>query len=656
MDGCFRPETAVAKATSRLDTHGRNGQNYAHNMQDKFEWILEQYLNDRANAKFGRESGVYQKFGELSREIADLDEVRGRPHLKVSWSAGQGNWAKVPWLALLDRRETSSIQSGVYCVFLFREDMSGVYLTLNQGVTSVIQSLGKREGHRSLRAHADAVRPALADLTREGFRIDNDIDLGGGAGLPANYEASTIAYKLYEAKQMPADSILREDLDSVLTSYDSYIDSNDTSPINRPSEIESIQEQQQTLAGLFHNHLTSPSVGLQVNRPLVARLAASLLAKRFLILTGLSGSGKTRLAQAIAYWLAPGAERSDPPHYLVLPVGPEWTSNEHILGYPDGLQPSSYIATPALRLILRAIGDPDHPYFLILDEMNLSHVERYFADLLSAMESREEIPLYDATRSEQGIPILRGDIPQRIALPQNLFVIGTVNVDETTYMFSPKVLDRANVIEFRLNGDELNNFVERASAPRIDALFGMGEAYRSQFLAIEDKTFPMASETGARLRDEILMFFKLLQTHGLEFGFRVAYEATTFAEAYRNVCGYSRDDTTWFDEAFDAIVVQKFLPKLHGSRSKLEGALWALAWACGAPRIDKEALSFEQQLVEAGRAEDESRFGPETLVDNLATTNPDEPFMAARYPISFDKVIRMWRRLIRDQFVTFAEA
>ena len=107
-----------------------------------------------------------------------------------------------------------------------------------------------------------------------------------------------------------------------------------------------------------------------------------------------------------------------------------------------------YQATPVLELLLRATADLAHPYFLILDEMNLSHVERYFSDFLSAMESKKSIPLHQedrALRTPSGFTVER-----EIAFPENLFVIGTVNVDETTYMFSPKVLDRANVLEFAL--------------------------------------------------------------------------------------------------------------------------------------------------------------------------------------------------------------
>ncbi|MEE1150468.1 MAG: hypothetical protein UH242_05870, partial [Methanobrevibacter sp.] len=119
--------------------------------------------------------------------------------------------------------------------------------------------------------------------------------------------------------------------------------------------------------------------------------------------------------------------------YKLIPIGANWTDNTNIIGYYNVIT-EDYQSTPAYELIKNAEDDPENPYFLILDEMNLSHVERYFADFLSAIESGEKIPLYGNNDT--------------LTLPNNLFIIGTVNVDETTYMFSPKVLDRANTIEF----------------------------------------------------------------------------------------------------------------------------------------------------------------------------------------------------------------
>ena len=103
--------------------------------------------------------------------------------------------------------------------------------------------------------------------------------------------------------------------------------------------------------------------------------------------------------------------------------------------------------------MLKAAQDRLHPHLLILDEMNLAHVERYFADFLSGMESRQPC-LPNLVKDEDGCWRVSTMGPSRLPLPRNLWVIGTVNVDETTYMFSPKVLDRANVFEFRVSTDD----------------------------------------------------------------------------------------------------------------------------------------------------------------------------------------------------------
>ena len=117
-----------------------------------------------------------------------------------------------------------------------------------------------------------------------------------------------------------------------------------------------------------------------------------------------------------------------------------------------------YESTPVLDLLLRALADPSRPYFLILDEMNLSHVERYFSDFLSAMESKTPVPIHQEKQ-----PLLTPSgaaVRPSVDFPGKPLHSGHVNVDETTYMFSPKVLDRANVLEFRIEPEQAKGFVE----------------------------------------------------------------------------------------------------------------------------------------------------------------------------------------------------
>lgn len=206
------------------------------------------------------------------------------------------------------------------------------------------------------------------------------------------------------------------------------------------------------------------------------RYINSLIAKPFVILTGNSGTGKTRIAKQFSQYLERIIDGKR--NWLIVPVGADWTDNTKMLGFYNPLE-KKYVSTPTLDFILDACKNPGVPYFLILDEMNLSHVERYFSDFLSAMESDEEIPLYKISKDGDSDEELDVVIPESIRLPKNLFVTGTVNIDETTYMFSPKVLDRSNVVEFKPEKDDVLAIMTGASDVRniAPADFGIAEGF-----------------------------------------------------------------------------------------------------------------------------------------------------------------------------------
>jgi energy-coupling factor transporter ATP-binding protein EcfA2 len=377
--------------------------------------------------------------------------------------------------------------------------------------------------------------------------------------------------------------------------------------------------------------------GLKVTDAKIIQFLSSLASKRFLLVTGLSGSGKSRLAQAVARCLVPA--RKPNPFYSMVPVGADWTGNENVLGYADGLDKDRYVTKPALDLILHATAYPDIPHFLILDEMNLSHVERYFADILSAIESEEAVPLHQDRERKAG----NKSVPAEIALPRNLFVIGTVNVDETTYMFSPKVLDRANVIEFRMSAEELASFLSNPTKPDLAKLDGKGAAFGKAF--VEATTNPVDVPTDAKeaYEAEVLLFFRALQPHGAEFGYRVAHEAARFVHYYKLLGHYPDGDTSWFPEAFDCVVFQKVLPKLHGSRSKLGPVLKKLWFLC-VNNVAGRGMDALTAAEEAARSTDK-KAEPSIQIP------PDAP-----YPLSAEKIARMWRLLNDNGFASFAEA
>lgn len=267
--------------------------------------------------------------------------------------------------------------------------------------------------------------------------------------------------------------------------------------------------------------------------------------------------------------------------YQIVPVGANWTDNTNIIGYYNVIT-EEYQSTPAYDLIKQTRYDSCSPYFLILDEMNLSHVERYFADFLSAIESGEGIPLYGSNDT--------------LNLPDNLFTIGTVNVDETTYMFSPKVLDRANTIEF----NTLSAWEYMVSESDVDGFNGDISYLQSPLddcdvsdLTIEDlkEILSQINYDEDNLWDILAMeltgFQETLKGSGFDFGFRVINEILRFmvvAWRYEN----SPEDWDNWERYFDAQVKQKILPKLHGSEKAIGNVLTRLFNICLVERNNNE--------------------------------------------------------------------
>ncbi len=387
------------------------------------------------------------------------------------------------------------------------------------------------------------------------------------------------------------------------------------------------------------------AAGLVFEPELVRRLVGSLLAKRFVILTGLSGSGKTSIARFFARWICGSEEQ-----YAIVRVGANWTSGEVLLGYPDALDSSKYRRTRTLDLLLRARAHPNDPHFVILDEMNLSHVERYFADFLSAIETETEpLHLHSDAGDREGVP------RQIEGLPRNLFIMGTVNVDETTYMFSPKVLDRANVMEFRTDETALTTFLEDAQQADDQAINGQGSVYGPAFVA-EAQTTPDLAGLGDRhglMSAELLLLFKLLQGHNLEFGLRTAWEITRFC--YFHTMRLTQPATAdaaaqGLRDALDVQILQKILPRLHGSRKNLEPVLRTLRAYCTTQHNWNGNTLANAQDIRAA-AEVAARGAPTTTQAGVVAVPPTDFF-----PRTVKKIDRMLLRVQRDGFVSFAEA
>ena len=224
------------------------------------------------------------------------------------------------------------------------------------------------------------------------------------------------------------------------------------------------------LPGQVDNQKTPVSLSEinQTYRPYITAIKS----KPFLLLAGISGTGKSRIVRELARacWDVDSPEYTahKPKNYEMVQVKPNWHDSSELIGYVSRINGEQYVVGPFLRFMVKAILDPNTPYFLCLDEMNLVPVEQYFAEFLSVIESRKQengkvvtdpIVDYEPTEAYKNLidqlfdddeiraEYLKEEGGKRLSIPQNLIVVGTVNMDETTFSFSRKVLDRAMTIE-----------------------------------------------------------------------------------------------------------------------------------------------------------------------------------------------------------------
>lgn len=498
--------------------------------------------------------------------------------LAVEISFGQGTIAQIPWISFLYPGQVTS--NGIYPVYLLFKEYNKLILAY------CVSETKKPKLSWNLGKEAETVKSYFA---KEGV-------------VPQRYGQSYV-FKVYDTSKALDYAEMEEDLKQIVQEYKQLME---TTLIEKTENID---------FGIDILNQDLQQTGLLFEDRLLYRFVTALLAKPFVILTGLAGSGKTKLAQVFAQWICGKAEQ-----ICIVPVGADWTNREALLGYPNALNEGEYILPEngVLNLLIEANKpeNQDKPYFLILDEMNLSHVERYFADFLSVMESQDCIPLHPEIEVWKGCKV-----PGKVSLPPNLFIVGTVNIDETTYMFSPKVLDRANVIEFRVTPEEMERFLEHKTPVDLKSIRGKGAGMGKAFVEMAKNKAGQPREC-KNLTDTLLDFFNKLKKVGAEFGYRTASEIYTFAAvAHRLIPDWPEN------EVIDAVIMQKLLPKLHGSQRKLEGTLRTLGELC---------LNDGQNIDDYFRE--------------------DEPIKGVKYPLSLDKLVRMYKGVVNNGFVSYAEA
>lgn len=427
-------------------------------------------------------------------------------------------------------------------------------------------------------------------------------------------------------------------------------------------------------------------------------LVVALAAKPFVIMTGPSGTGKTRSTLRLAEQLQTlYSSELRAKIFRVVPIGSDWTTEKKLLGYrtpfgaerarPDGTKTNeSYEITETLRIILRACNPNSTkvPHFLVFDEMNLSHVERYFAPFLSLMEASsilddgDNAPIVDrhsiAVISElldlENKDSVEAESARMLAaeglalrLPPNLFYVGTVNVDETTYMFSPKVLDRAHVLEVTsltprqyVEGSQPDATIELELANRllregIDEREAAREAQGNPSAVLDQlvKTYgvdPADLEVCKELTLRVLDgCYHLLSPAGFEFAYRVVQEVHGYLFVWTKAqlaLGRSPADVLEFWVAgLDRAVFQKILPKIHGNRAALGDCLKAL-----------DAFLSGQD----GKGTPPARYtlGAETVIEIEAGQGVSLP-SGSSFKLTTSKLRAMHDRLMSRNHVSFAK-
>ncbi len=573
-----------------------------------------------------------QALKNATSELKTLEA--GQPTLhKLLWQPkdGTGRKARIPWIRLYDKKASPKPTQGWYIVFLFRSDGTGVYLSLNQGtqiwkpngdlLSQPLDEIEKRaqQARRSLIA-----RGLLPDQTKEPMDLRDPM---GGRKLGEAYTRGDVEHAFYGRDELPDDATLTRDLLRLVAAYGALIEGRPPGPQPpppppppppepvTPKEICHHFTQAVTTTGLCFGSRTDD---------FIRAFLASAATKRFVILTGLSGSGKTQIAMKLGEWLGEDA-------YMVVPVRPDWTGSEALFGYENVLAKADdngrrpWQVPPTLEFMLEAVANPADPYLLLLDEMNLAHVERYFADVLSGIESGKAC-LPNLKKDAKGAWLQSAAEPM-VPFPNNLFVVGTVNVDETTYMFSPKVLDRANTIEFRVQTSDLaaDPLAIAAIAPCPQGAPAHTQGLRA-IAADRSSHVELVPAWLEAFTADLRALHTLLARHGLEFGHRTFAESVRFACIHAAMLG--EDEATGnHEQQLDLVVLQKVLPRLHGSRRRLEPVLCALA-------------SFAKQ------PKDKAKEGFDPLGDEAA-----DPTL----PKTMDKLQRMTRILRDNQFVSFAE-
>lgn len=383
---------------------------------------------------------------------------------------------------------------------------------------------------------------------------------------------------------------------------------------------------------------------------------SALRTKPFLLLAGISGTGKSRIVKEMAYASCPDEgdlreDRTSPGNYCLVEVKPNWNDSTELLGYETVLDGGNYHLTKFVKFLIKAMQHENVPFFVCLDEMNLAAVEQYFAEFLSILESRKDVdgtiksePLIPAAifnkydnklfkelfpskeKQEKGrsYPVVDDELApygnatydtlreEGLRIPRNLIVVGTVNMDDTTYQFSRKVIDRAMTIEMNeVNLNDMFNIEKPDALSYREDVVDKGWFF-APFAQSNNVLQQMNNDERELLTEKIKTTIGQTDADGTttpdsleailgKTPFRIAYRVVNELILHFYALRQENKDAEFeelYKKALDNILMMKVLPRIEGNEDLVKEPLAQLAtWTKEAyPKANAKIIEMRERL------------------------------------------------------------
>lgn len=527
------------------------------------EYFLNTYVKSKQETFAGHAVGNYIR--KLAPDALYQTGLINPQNYLIEGSVGQGKWAMVPWLGIFHKEITTTATKGVYIVYLLAKDGNSLYLTLNQGCTEIRKKNSKKDTIRIMREKANEI---ASHIDNRGFAADGNINLGDRlTELSEMYQRGTIFYKKYTKGKIPREAELQEDLSKMMDIYQEYAEK-EIKQISRDKSVGKVQGGEEKLnikEVISEIKKYIESKGFNYNEDLIENFYLCLKSKPFVILAGISGTGKTQLVKLFAEAIgASSAASGGNGRYKLVSVRPDWSDSSDLFGHTN--LNGEFVPGAIIDFVKDACEHLEEPYFLCFDEMNLARVEYYLSEFLSMIETRRRIGGRIITD-----PIILDKAAKKeyeeLILPENLYVVGTVNMDETTFPFSKKVLDRANTIEFSYVDLEpsFDSIVEE-----VQPVLQKNEFLKTEYIVLKTDIEKEQQDLAMEVCRELQAINTILQDANAHVGYRVRDEIVFY------VLNNAKADLMEYKDALDHEIMQKILPRIQGSSASTKELLCRL--------------------------------------------------------------------------------